>query len=68
MIATFLREDYSDKILLSKKGQPKTCRFKDRSGVYGSVMCQHPDFEGYICIEDWCLSFIKKEHLPKYKR
>ena len=70
MNASFLREDYTDKKLKAAKGQPETCRFKDHSNgeVIGSVLCQHPDFRGLMCIEDWCLSFIKKELHYKYKR
>ena len=70
MIAEFLREDYSDETLLKFKGQPNTCRFKDHSQgeVFGSVLCHHSDFEGYMCIEDWCLSFIKRELRSQYRR
>lgn len=70
MIASFLREDFKDETLLKVKGQPKTCRFKDHSTdeVFGSVMCKHPNFKGYMCIEDWCLGYIKKELLYKFKR
>lgn len=70
MIAKFLSEDYSDETLLKCKGQPKSCRFKDHSsgGVFGAIMCHHSDFKGYMCIEDWCLAFIKKELWSQYKR
>ena len=65
MIASWLREDYSDEHLLCVKGQPNTCRFKGH-GVYGSIVCTHSDFYGYRCIEDWCLSYIKREYRDKY--
>lgn len=59
------KESYSDELLMKLKGVPNTCKFKDRHGVFGTIICNHYDYRGYVCIEDYCLSVFDRKYVDK---